>query len=991
MFTSDQINQQISGYSYGFGPQGYAQWRADSGFMGYTPFGPGAGDAFASGVMGGTTSVVNATQTIGMAAAAANFVGTKMGVAVPSVVSNARYMAGFGMGFTPAMGIMAGVQALNTMNTGAQDQFRINEIVSNQLGNRINLGGRGTLGASRSGMQQVGDLTREMAAMPELMSSVSELSAIMDRMGQSGMITGVKSIADFKNKFRQGINSLRDMSKLLGSTMDEALTVATELQNMGIAGNADKLRAVMNRQATSMVGIGMAPEVVMQGMANGAQLAGAMGNKSRVAGAAGAAKTMQTLSTAMQMGLIEEQTVADLTGLTGERGVAALSSMTQEKVTGMFMHSGLGQAMTAAVGEVKDGKYTGKLDKDAVERMRTGQLSKDEIIRMAEEKLSAKGGASSFSRVKSGMSFRAAQEVGLEGVLSQIQKMSEDAAQGDEDIVAIVAKNFLGGDQTLADTLIKVASSMRDVDSKNKAEARRAIEATLGQAEYKKNYTLGGKFEQFKHGIYHAIGSPLERAGAQIALSAGETGDDIANVMIRGFNSSIENVQFSDTDRIRASRLIGTGGAQIQGLSAADTSVLKRDVRKTLSPKNRELLDSLAGRLDIYALSAKLNSAGTQSEKEQVLKDEIFRATRVDVDALNGEGSRIVQNTNVAAQQALRRDNVTGEQAMSAIIEGLGQGPGFAIGDLKITPGLKGLGEELTPEKEKDLIDQLVDRNFYSDYTGTFNDEKLMPYLQEHSKGSDIFLEALSTGKIAGIAVNEFALYSSDKQMGMLKSLGLDETAAKELIANISSEDFRSARKNTDDVGTAEKLRKSRTAGAAKLMQSDLATMAGSLLLTDPKAAAAIEQFSRGESSELFSLLEGTGKLGNERLVGARAALTSVNAVGKSFKAGGSQAEFIKKLGLTAESVGDILDNNDVLSEREKSELLGIARESGVMNQLSSRTASGGFGAKTSQLVKEQSALMMVQANADFVRAVGVAVPALKKVTEAKLKALEPE
>lgn len=989
MFTSDQINQQISGYSYGFGPQGYAQWRADSGFMGYTPFGPGAGDAFASGVMGGTTSVVNATQTIGMAAAAANFVGTKMGVAVPSVVSNARYMAGFGMGFAPAMGIMAGVQALNTMNTGAQDQFRINEIVSNQLGNRINLGGRGTLGASRSGMQQVGDLTREMAAMPELMSSVSELSAIMDRMGQSGMITGVKSIADFKNKFRQGINSLRDMSKLLGSTMDEALTVATELQNMGIAGNADKLRAVMNRQATSMVGIGMAPEVVMQGMANGAQLAGAMGNKSRVAGAAGAAKTMQTFSTAMQMGLIEEQTVADLTGLTGERGVAALSSMTQEKVTGMFMNSGLGQAMTAAVGEVKDGKYTGKLDKDAVERMRTGQLSKDEIIRMAEEKLSAKGGASSFSRVKSGMSFRAAQEVGLEGVLSQIQKMSEDAAQGDEDIVAIVAKNFLGGDQTLADTLIKVASSMRDVDSKNKAEARRAIEATLGQAEYKKNYTLGGKFEQFKHGIYHAIGSPLERAGAQIALSAGETGDDIANVMIRGFNSSIENIQFSDTDRIRASRLIGTGGAQIQGLSAADTSVLKRDVLGTLSGRDRKTFGAIADRVDRFKLAARLNAASTQSEKEEVLKEEM-RAAGFDVRALAEQPA--FRKGDAAAYTAMQFDGkITPEQAMSAVVESMGQGPGFAVGDLKITPGLKGLGEELTPEKEKDLIDQLVDRNFYSDATGTFNDEKLMPYLQEHSKGSDIFLEALSTGKIAGVDVDTFTLFNSDKQMGMLKSLGLDETAAKELIANISSEDFRSARKNKDDVGTAEKLRKSRTAGAAKLMQSDLATMAGSLLLTDPKAAAAIEQFSQGESSALFSLLEGTGKLGNERLVGARAALTSVNAVGKSFKAGGSQAEFIKKLGLTAESVGDILDDNDVLSEREKSELLGVARESGVMNQLSSRTASGGFGAKTSQLVKEQSALMMVQANTDFVRAVGVAVPSLKKVTEAKLKALEPQ
>ena len=89
--------------------------------------------------------------------------------------------------------------------------------------------------------------------------------------------------------------------------------------------------------------------------------------------------------------------------------------------------------------------------------------------------------------------------------------------------------------------------------------------------------------------------------------------------------------------------------------------------------------------------------------------------------------------------------------------------------------------------------------------------------------------------------------------------------------------------------------------------------------------------------------------------------------------------------------MGDLLDDNDVLSETEKSQLMKVAKESGVLNQLSSRTTSGGFGAKTSQLVKEQSALMMVQANTDFVRAVGEAVPALKNVTEAKLKALEPK
>jgi hypothetical protein len=995
MFTSEQINQQISGYSYGFGPMGAPQWRADSGFMGATPWGPGAGDAFASGAIGGTTSVVNASQMIGMGAAAANFAGTKMGLAVPRAVSNLRYMAGFGMSLGPQIGIMAGVHALNGMNQGAQDQFRINEIVSQQLGNRINMGGRGTIGASRAGMQQIGDLTREMSQLPELLSSVSELSALMDKMGQAGMITGVKSIADFRNKFRQGINSLRDMSKVLGSTMDEALTVAAELQTMGIVGGADKLRAVLNRQATSMMGVGMAPEVVMQGMANGAQLAGAMGNKSRIAGVAGAAKTMQTFSTAMQMGVLDEQTIADLTGLTGDKGIAALSSMTQERVTGMVMNSGLGQAMTAAMGEVRDGKYTGKLDKDIVEKVRTGQLSKDQLIKMANEKLSAKGAASSFSQKKSGMSFKAAQEVGLEGVLAQIQQMSEEASMGDEALVAIVAKNFLGGDQTLADTLIQVAGRMRDIDVKNKKDYQRAIEAKISQEKYKRDFTVGGKFEQFTHAMGHVFVAPFERAGAQLAYSMGQTGDEISNFITRGFSERVENVQYSDTDRIRAARAIGTGDMTIRGLREVDKSVINKNVLQTMniSQEQRAMIESIAGKLDPLSLTRELNKAGTQAEKEQVLKDAVLSTSGINLDSLNSLTMTDLGSVRSGYDKASKLRGMQTETALSAILETskLTLGQGTALGEMRVTPNMSQLGAELTTEQEKNIIDDLVDRNFYTDYTGTFNDETLMPFLQEHSTASDLFLDALSTGKIGGVDVSQFALFSKEKQMGLLKSLGLDETAANNLISQLTSDDFFAARKNEGDVATAKKLKDSRTRGAAKLIQQDLAMMVGSLLTTDPAAAAALEQFAQGNDAALFSMLEGKGKLGNEELGRARSALQGISRVADKFKTGSSQSEFIKELGLTEQSVSDLIDSNDVLSADERTKLLDVAKRSGVMNQLSSRSATGGFGAKTAQEVKDESIRLMVQTNTEFVRAVEIAVPALKEVTAEKLKAVEPK
>jgi hypothetical protein len=952
MFTSQEISERtqkpIQGYSYGFGPMGSPQWRGDAGFMGATPWGPGAGDAFATGTLGGITSAVNFSQTVGMVGGLASTLGVG-----PSWMGNLGKLAGFGMGLGPQAAIFAGVQALNYSNRGLQDQIRINEITSNQLGDRVGMGGRGGLGISRAGMQQVGDMVREMRTLPEMMTSVGELTGLMEKMGQAGMLQGARSLADFKNKFKQNISALRDMSKVLGSTMEEALSITTELQGMGITSAKDRLKAAINRQATSMMGIGVSSELVGQVQAGGAQMAGAFGNRSRTAGVAGATNILQTLSVASQMGVIDEQRVADLTGATGEQGIAALTSMSQDRITRMMMESGLGQAMAAAAGEVnKEGKFTGGLDMGIIEKFKSGTLSKEELMKIASRKLSGEGATASFSRYKSGLSFKAAQSMGVEGVLNQIQRMSEELGQKDEDLVAIVAKNFLGGDQTLADTLLNVAKNMSGIELEKKRQYRQAIEAKVTQAVYKKDYTIGGKFDQLTNRLSSMIAAPIEAVGAEFAYAAGGIGDTVVDTLF-GLQPA---VQFTETDLFRARRGIQAGKYGDTALNPMTRQRMSRTAFANMTEAEKKAMAPILGAQNFKyrELAQSLNAQETNAGKM-----EIFRSY---VDSRLG-----------SYQPNLRRYGEGGDQVYAAAAEMLTQQFGADSAFAQIMPSIGGglIGPKVS---EEDLIGDLVDSSALFDYTGQFNDETLSPFLKEHSKVSEEWLKAFTSGKVGGIAVEDFLMKNKGFQMGVLKALGLDDTEAGELLKRLGDSEFLANRTDEESQKAAKGLLAARETGAATLVQQDLQMAIGELMYRTPEQATAVESFAKGDSAALYKLLGGKQELGSETLKTARTAVQSVEGLSKRFK--GTQEDFIAQLGLPAqdEQVMALIDKDSTLSVEERQKLTELAKTNRVFQALAPSTSTGTFGGRTREEVRDESLRLMVAANTDFVATVAGAV-----------------
>ena len=995
MFTSDEISQRTSpGFSYGFGPMGSPQWRADAGFAGLTPWGPGASDAVVGTAAGVTNTIATGASFAGMGAAAAGWGMKKLGFAVPGMISKTAMLGGFGMGALPGMAVGFAPQMIGTAASAIGNQIETNNIVMQSLGNRVGLGGPGGLGPSRAGLQQIGEATRELAKIPGLMTEVEELNSIMKKMTQAGMMQGARNISDFRQKFTQSINMLKDMSMVLGSTLEEAAGVAAELHKMGIVGAKDKLRLATGIQVSSMVGTGMAPELISQTVGSSLQMAQAMGGKSRIAASQGTLQTIQSMTIANQMGLIDEQKVADLTGFTGEQGIASLAAMTQQKISGMMMNSGLGQAMTAAMSEVKDGKFTGKLDAELVERFKAGAISKEELAKLGSQKLSGKDAGASFVRKRGSLSFNAAQAIGFEGVLNQIGSMVDEVGQGNEDLVALVAKNFLDGDQGLADVLLKMSAERRDISLKSKDELRRGLEAKMSAAIYKRDNTISGKFAKFAHNIGSAYGAPIANAATGFQYRMSES-LDAASRFITGAS---ETITVSDFAAQSAQLNMGTTPIELnpQQLAMATGKSLQALPAKV----QQHLREKFADPATRARLSREFSKLTTQKEKEDFMRDAL---------GLTGATAEAASAAFVAG--AVTPVPVPGLSLLSAVgtaafQESFAFGRRFKYGigsedDARLVMG--GAAEVISegaPDNALTEFSPLMSGEALSNETrdslaaslqetlGTAFGSEVEAFVKTGGESARFYLTVLSNGgKLPnGMSVEEFNSKTARmKKLILSKQAGfsLKEDEIDDLINRLGTAEF--AFGSRESIPGILGLGPSDTAkvNAGKLLQDEQARARALLeedfqllqyeLGGDTAEAKAVAAFSGGKSAALMGILTGKGKLTNKTLQRARDSLEALKVKSGGLASVTDEEEFLSKLGVDKNlpGISDIISDADTtLSESERSALMGKINTMAVAGAINSKRSNEGLSGDQLLVARDETMLKMVQANTLFVNTV---------------------
>ena len=477
---STQMPQPYGGYQgQGLGAMGFQGGMVGGGSYAYANqgqgYGPGNafGDKMSSAIFGAGSA----------AGGAMSWGGAALGGMIGGV-PGALLGGGIGM-------VAGGVtkHIFNSMAAGAQEQSAVERTLSQfQFQNASSQTGKGF---SRSDAMQVGNMVRQMERVPEMLTSFGELNRIMDKMGQMGLMQGVRDVGEFQSKFRDTIKTLKTMSKVLGGTMEEALQAMQESRRAGFYSNADLMKNTVQRATLASVS-GMNQQQIGALQQFGGEIGHATGG-SRASGARNITRTAGQLGLMNQQGMLSNDDIMEMSGKEGAEGIQDIAGQ-MAQLSYRMSHSSLGTASTLALAEMKDGKFTGKMDQALVEKYRRGEISLTELKTMAQQKVSTRGAKMSFKAHEGRLRSEMASSTGSEGQAMMLQEMLGERGWDNPDATNIVMER-MGVSEEQANLLQKTMPNLkslgRDLERAGKEEARGSVMKSLSSEQ--------GSWDAMKH------------------------------------------------------------------------------------------------------------------------------------------------------------------------------------------------------------------------------------------------------------------------------------------------------------------------------------------------------------------------------------------------------------------------------------------------------------------------------------------------------------
>lgn len=433
----------------------------------------------------------------------------------------AGLMGSAGMGIAAmapaALGLAGAGYATNQMATGANQQLNLNGALR-QFNFQNNQGGMGfTSGQGFQIGNQLRTMTHEFGPQGEV-QTFGELSRLASNMGRMGLAQNVRSVQEFKEKFKEMVSTLKTVAHDMGSSLEEAQKFIVSMKSSGIFNKSDQLRASAATRSGALAG-GLAQSEIT-GMGNiGSQISRSVGGLGRAGTFAGMA-AMTNLGIAQRVGAVSEEDIYNATGLTGAEGRQAFAA-SQLQGSANFLRSGRGRKFLASI---TAGTGNGELDENALSEWMAGGMTTRRTMDLAHKNLKGTGRAD-FLRNEGRLRGAALQRLSELGVdpqtLAYQQWLSSKGYTPDnmDDKAMLAFQRFSGKGRDEADAAIKQIQALPAIMSE--ARNSNALMKYNDDLTKKLNTTglvgLERKIDQVKEGINNTF----QKAGSSI-LQAGQ-------------------------------------------------------------------------------------------------------------------------------------------------------------------------------------------------------------------------------------------------------------------------------------------------------------------------------------------------------------------------------------------------------------------------------------------------------------------------------------
>lgn len=381
---------------------------------------------------------------------------------------------------------------------GMQDQAALNSTLRN---NFQHFGGQGAFGRgfSQNQMGQIGSMiSGELRRNP--FTSNQELSGLIAGGAEAGQFTAVRDVQQFTQRFRQMLNTLKDVQRELGGTLTDALQFVRGAQQAGIFRNADQVNFASEVRSAEAV-TGMDRNQLIALSAQGAQISRAFGGVGRQ-GAMGALRGAQTLGAAVQSGIVNQEMLSEATG--GLQGAEAIGAFTQNMLAraGRFSRTGMGRFSLFAL---SNDEGTG-LDSGMMDRFMSGDLSVGEVSRTAHRRVGRMGRARALNR--EGMIRGSVMEQG--GMAAQIGMMrllvGDRVLDQSDDMASLVMQRRFHMQRPEAELMINLMRNQGNIATEEAMTRRSSSRSTALSREITENRSFDGFMRHLEHGLSDATG-----------------------------------------------------------------------------------------------------------------------------------------------------------------------------------------------------------------------------------------------------------------------------------------------------------------------------------------------------------------------------------------------------------------------------------------------------------------------------------------------------
>lgn len=582
-FSSAEIAQMNGAFQGVAMQQQQYSGMIGQGYGGGSLYGGAMSGGMGDRVMGGAMSRVGAVGAPIMTGAAGLMGLDPMSLGLKAGIG--AYGAGMGLGGAamaggavalPAMAFGAAAQHVGQqMWEGAGQQMNLNQTLRGSYNFRNAQGGQGF---NRSDMTSIGTMIRDMSGQfgpGGEITGFRELTQLAGKMSTMGLAQGVKDVKDFAERFKTMVTSLKHMATDLGTTLEGAMEFAAAAKQSGVFGMGRAAAFTSAARQTAVAGGLAVSEVTGAGLI-GSQISRAMGGLGRQGNNAGM-RTIGQIGSATQMGVLSEEDIYNVTGLTGAEGRQAYATSSMQK-TASFLQSGRGRRMLASMAG-KDGT----LDESAVQEFLSGGMSIQETMRL-DNKMKSTVGRANFIRNEGRLRGAAMERLGA--FLPAMQMQQWAASKGIDindmdDRSMLFAQRQLGMGRDEVDQAIKMAKAMPRILQQQRQSAEddafhqgmglqrkqmgiEGIRTRFDQAKEQINSKLQKAGQDVLNAGSEAVDSFFTHLAGQYSQTVSEKADAAYRSAMFGGAASKSNFQtyFGGTPR----GLAGRGGAGISGL-----------------------------------------------------------------------------------------------------------------------------------------------------------------------------------------------------------------------------------------------------------------------------------------------------------------------------------------------------------------------------------------------------------------------------------------